>query len=387
MRRQNLALVLGEVARHGPVSRGRLAEITGLTRAAVGSLAAELATAGLVEEAGPAPMGRAGRPGALLSVSGSGPAGLGLEVGVDHLAACLVDLRGEIRALARVEVDNRGRPAEDVLAELASVALRVAGEGRAAGLDPVGGVLAVPGLRDASGVVEHAPNLGWHDVAPLPCLGERLGVPVEVENEANLGALAELWQGAGTPDFVHVSADAGIGAALVVGGRLLRGARGYAGELGHVPVHPEGPHCSCGARGCLETYAGTAAVLAAAAEAPGPDPVARLARLAEGGRGEVIEALAGAGRALGIALAGTVNLVDPAAVVLGGAYADLGRWLVPAMRAELEARVTVRPWAPGTLEVSRYGRLGPVLGAALTTTRRIIEDPWSFGSRPPLPPA
>jgi predicted NBD/HSP70 family sugar kinase len=101
----------------------------------------------------------------------------------------------------------------------------------------------------------------------------------------------------------------------------------------------------------------------------------------------VIEALAGAGRALGIALAGTVNLVDPAAVVLGGAYADLGRWLVPAMRAELEARVTVRPWAPGTLEVSRHGRLGPVLGAALTTTRRIIEDPWSFGSRPPLPPA
>ncbi|PWI44416.1 ROK family transcriptional regulator [Streptomyces sp. ICBB 8177] len=384
MRRQNLALVMGEVAAAGPVSRARVAEATGLTRAAVSSLVEELRAAGLVAERGPAPSGRVGRPGSDLVVDAEGPAGLGLEVGVGHLGACLADLGGRIRASLRVPADNRRRAPEAVLAQLADVAAEVTQE---AVPRPAGAVVAVPGLvGTAEGQVAHAPNLGWRHVPAADLLRRRLpdtlaALPLEVDNEANLGALADLWCGAGAADAVHISAEAGIGAALLVGGAIFRGASGFAGELGHVPVRPDGPPCACGARGCLEQYAGEAAVLRAAGlDAATGDPVAELARRAERSDAAVLDALDHAGAALGIALAGAVNLIDPAAVVLGGAYAELGAWLLPGMRRELAARVAVRPWRPQTLALSGLGRGGPVLGAAMVTVRRIVTDPGGYAA-------
>ncbi|MDF3287721.1 MULTISPECIES: ROK family transcriptional regulator [Streptomyces] len=373
MRRQNLALVMTTVAAHGPMSRAAVAERTGLTRAAVSSLVDELHSAGLLTESGSVPSGRAGRPGRALALSERGPAGLGLEVGVGHLGACVVDLRGEVRVWLRVAAANRNRRAEEVLAELTAVSERAVGEARASGLRPVAAVLAVPGLvGDAPGTVERAPNLGWRDVAASELCAH--GLPLEVDNEANLGALAELWQGAGACDFIHVSAAEGIGAALVVGGRVFRGARGFAGELGHVPVRPDGPVCACGARGCLEQYAGEEAVLRQAGLGRGEDAVRRLASRARDGDRRALGALERAGEALGTTLAGAVNLVDPAAVVLGGAYAELGDWLLPGMRRELATR-TLRRWPPEALLVSALGRRGPLTGAGMAAIRRIIEDP------------
>ncbi len=153
-------------------------------------------------------------------------------------------------------------------ADLGVLVRRVVTEAEAEGLWPAGLAVAVPGLvaRDARTVVR-APNLGWRDVdlgallsasaaGPAPD-APAADLPATVDNEANFGALAELWLAEGTPpDFLHVSAEIGIGAAVVVDGRLLRGTRGFAGELGHVPVRPDGPECACGGRGCLEQYAG-----------------------------------------------------------------------------------------------------------------------------------
>jgi predicted NBD/HSP70 family sugar kinase len=378
MRRLNLGLVLRTIADHGPVSRAAVAARTGLTRAAVSSLVDELGGLGVLSELGPEPSsGRVGRPGSALVVSGEGPAGVGLEIGVEHVAACVVDLRGEVRVTVREEAENRDREVREVLPGLVSVAERALAAAGGLGLRPVGGVVAVPGSV-AEGVVVRAPNLGWQGVALAPLLREPLGgVPLGVENEANLGALAELWAGGGPQDFVHVSAEAGIGAALVVGGRLFRGARGFAGELGHVTVYPDGPVCACGARGCLEQYAGERAVLRASGswDGDGGDRIGGLVRLAEVGDEAALTALDRAGTAMGTALAGAVNLIDPAAVVLGGAYAELAAWLLPGMRRELAARVQVRPWDPEAVVVSALGRRGPLLGAALSTVRRILEDP------------
>lgn len=388
MRRQNLALVMGVLAAHEPLSRAEVAERTGLTRAAVGSLVNELAAAGLTTELGPTRGGRAGRPGTALTLSGQGPAGLGLEIGVEHLGACVIDLHGTVRTWIRIEAPNRGRKPREVLAELSDVAAAAFRHAAAQGLHPVGAVVAVPGLVDAaSGTVEQAPNLGWRD-APITAAQDEWPpaplrpVPLEVENEANLGALAELWHGSTRPpDFIHVSAEAGIGAAMVVGGRLFRGARGFAGELGHVPVQPDGPECTCGARGCLEQYAGEETVLRAAGlSGAGNDRIKLLTDEALSGNRRVLEALEQAGRALGTALSGAVNLLDPAALVLGGAYAELGEWLLPGMRRELAARVTVRPWNPAELRLSELGRRGPLLGAGTVTIRRIIEDPARYAA-------
>ncbi|WP_326581207.1 ROK family protein [Actinacidiphila glaucinigra] len=380
------------VADHGEVSRAAVAVEVGLTRATVSTLVDELLATGLLVELGTQRPGTVGRPGTALALNDTGPAGLGAEVGVDHLAAVAVDLRGTVRARARVEADNRGRPAPEVLRELAALVAEVRREARAAGLAPAGLTLAVPGLvgRDRQ-VVMRAPNLGWEDVDAAGWF-ERSGgsglaaspVPVTVENEANLGALAELWLGGheGVTDFVHVSAEIGIGAALVVDGRLFRGARGFAGELGHVPVHPTGPRCSCGARGCLEQYAGEEAVLRAAGIAPErPDALKALQAAATQEDPAALKALAAAGQAFGIALSGAVNLLDPQAVVLGGTLASLAPWLRSAVERELGRRVTDRQWRADAVRVSRLGREGVLLGAAYSVVRAVLDDPQALRSR------
>ncbi|WP_030192638.1 ROK family protein [Streptomyces sp. NRRL S-87] len=377
MRRRNLAAVAGAVAAHGPLSRADVAGHTGLTRPAVSSLVDELIGRGALTETETAPTGRVGRPGRALALSDRGPAGLGLEIGVTHLAACVVDLRGEPRVWRRAERANAGRPAGQVLAEAAVLAADAESEAAALGLRVEGRVLAVPGVvpNTPGGLVANAPNLGWQAVRPADHWPDHDTVPVP-ENEANLGALAEQrQQGHPAETFVHVSAEAGIGAALVIDGQLFRGSRGFAGELGHLPVHPEGAPCPCGARGCLEQYAGEAAVLREAGLPGTGDPVALLAERAAAGDASTLRALDRAGRALGLALASAVNLVDPDGLVLGGAYAELAEWLLPPLRAELTARVTVRPWTPEAVRPSALGRRGPVLGAAWSTVQQIIADP------------
>ncbi|OIV35989.1 ROK family protein [Mangrovactinospora gilvigrisea] len=393
MRRRNLALVLRTVAERGPLSRASVANEVGLTRAAVSTLVEDLLAAGLLAELGPerSQRGRVGRPGSALRLAAgrSAPVGLGAEIGVDHLAVCAVDLRGAVLAHVHEETDNRGRPPSAVVGRLAELAAKLT-EGLDAGGPPAGLAVAVPGLvgDPADGVVARAPNLDWTEEPVAAPLRDRLGgLPVTVDNEANLGALAEMWlcRPPGVRDFLHVSAGIGVGAALVMDGRLRRGARGFAGELGHVPVRPSGPVCSCGARGCLEQYAGEEAVLRAAGIDPAEaarqaGPAGRVRLLAERARrgdGRVRGALVRAGTALGIALAGTVNLLDPAAVVLGGGFAEVAPWALAAVQRELAERLPARG-VPRLLEVSVLGREGPLLGAGNSVIRGIVEDPVGY---------
>ncbi|MGJ5749795.1 putative NBD/HSP70 family sugar kinase [Streptomyces puniciscabiei] len=378
MRRRNLARVLHAVGAEGSLSRAAVASRIGLTRAAVSTLVDELIRWGLLEELGPERPGRVGRPGSALALSGRGPAGIGAEIGVDHLAVCAVDLRGVVRARAVRHGANRGRPPGPVVEELTELVRRVVAEAEGEALWPAGLAVAVPGLvaRDGRTVVR-APNLDWHDTD----LGVLLphAWPLTVDNEANFGALAELWLGDGTArDFLHVSAEIGIGAAVVVDGGLLRGTRGFAGELGHVPVRPDGPPCPCGGRGCLEQYAGEEAVLRAAGLEPREDLVGLLAGRAEQGDEGVRAALRDAGTALGIALTGAVNLLDPETVVLGGALAGLSPWLLPSLETELTSR-TAGPPCPVT--VSRLGPEGPLLGAAHSVVRGVLDDPAVVAER------
>ncbi|NJP68291.1 ROK family protein [Streptomyces sp. ventii] len=387
MRRRNLAAVLYAVADGGPASRARVADRIGLTRTAVSTLVDDLLAAGLLAEAGLGHSGAPGRPGTVLALSDRGPCGLGAEIGVDHLAVCAVDLRGRVRARAAVDSANRGSEPGPVLARLAELVTRVGTEVTAAGLHPAGLRVAVPGLvsRGHAHVVQ-APNLGWRDVdlttGPLAGHG-----PLTADNEANLGALAELWIGdpvCRTGDVLHISAEIGIGSAILTDGQLLRGNRGFAGELGHVPVRRRGEPCACGGRGCLEQYAGEAALLRAVgldparavAEHPGPGGrSAYLAGRAADGDRDVLRALRGAGTDLGIALTGATHLLDPHALVLGGALAVLAPWLLPTLTAELGRRLGAAP----LLVVSRLGADGPLLGAAHAVTRSVLDDPLRTG--------
>jgi predicted NBD/HSP70 family sugar kinase len=359
VRRQNLALVLREIADGEPVSRAGIAQRTGLTRGTVSSLVEELITAGLVTELAAA-RGGTGRPASPLQLNRRGPAGLGIEIGVEEIGACVVDLSGTVRAQRVVPSGHRSREPADGLDRAAELAAEVVAD---AGLWIEGAGVALPGVVGPDGVLQRAPNLPrWVDVAVDAELTTRLGVRVDTGNEADLAALAELWFGARLPDFVHVSGGVGVGAGVVLGGELFRGPGGRAGELGHVVVDPDGPACNCGGRGCLEQLAGQEAML-------------RLAGVADVDAlvGAPGAALATAARALGIALTAVVNLVDVTDVVLGGFYARLGSELRTAVAAELRTRVPTRPDV--RVQLSRTGTGGALRAAAACVVRQRLRNP------------
>ena len=359
VRRHNLALVLREVAGPLPVSRAAVAARTGLTRGTVSSLVEELISAGLVTELAAA-RGATGRPASPLQLDPSGPAGLGVEIGVDAVGACVVDLTGAVRARRVAHSDHRDELSAAGLATAEALATEVVAE---AGLPIAGAAVALPGVVGADGVLVRAPNLPrWVDVAVGEELGGRLGLPVQAGNEADLAALAELWSG-GPADAIHVSGGIGVGAGILLGGRLFRGASGRAGEIGHVVVEPDGRPCSCGGRGCLETVAGLTALLRAA-------DIADLADLVAVRPPDVLAAV---GRALGVALAGAVNLLDVPAVVLGGIYPRCGEPLLHAVRAELAVRVVSRPAVD--VRFSALGADAALRGAATAVVHDLLADP------------
>jgi predicted NBD/HSP70 family sugar kinase len=379
VRRHNLGVVLRHVADHGPRSRAAIAQETGLNKTTVSSLVGELIDFGLVRETEVELRGTVGRPALPVELSGRRVVGLGLELGVDFLAVRAADLTGDERHRALVTVDNRGRPVDDVLGDLGRMGEEALAAVRGQDLLTTGAVVAVPGLVASDGRLLVAPNLGWTGVSVPQLLADRLGrppFPIEAENEANLGGLAELWEGAGREfrDFIYISGELGIGAGLIVGGELFRGAHGFGGELGHTTVDPEGDVCACGNRGCLETRVALGALLRAA----GLDPGARVTELAERGKaGEqrVVETLTEAGHWLGVGVASAANLLNPRGVVVGGYFATLAPWLLPGLQEELDARVLAAEWDPPRVVTSKLGAEAAVRGASAQALHRVFADP------------
>ncbi|WP_257585107.1 MULTISPECIES: ROK family transcriptional regulator [unclassified Streptomyces] len=384
MRERNLAVLLGVIAEHQPVTRARLAVLTGFTKTTVSNLIAVLAEAGLVHDGDMLHEGDRGRPGIGVSVNGAGAAGLGLEVNVDYLAAAVLDLGRRVRYRLLVAADNRNRKPGEIAAALARLARQAVDSANEQGLPVIGANVALPGLVDRAGMLR-APNFAWRDVpaADFTDLGlSGLKLPTGAENEANLAALGELWFGAGHAalgDFVHVSGEIGIGAGVVLDGRVFQGAHGYAGELGHLQVDPAGEPCACGARGCLERVAGRDAILRAAglgdsAAAVGPlEPLSALTTLLDAGDRDATEAVRRAGDALGRALTAVVKVLDPDSIVLGGIFSALAAWTTPSVEAALRAG-GLYGQVP-TVAVSSLGKNAAVLGAAGQVVEHVYADP------------
>lgn len=396
LREQNIAVVAHQIFRATtPPSRADVSTATGLTRATVSALVDRLIKARIVSELPPAPLRRAGRPAVPLAPAHGTLVGIGLEVNVDYLSGTVVDLAGEVVASASIPGDFHHSDPVDVLERLAdftrdllaSAKLRVpdADHLRVAGV-----TVALPGLVDAStSTLRVAPNLGWADLSPvdLSAIARHTGTaPLTIGNEANLAALAQVVQpsdDAGDDDggeppmprsFLYVSADVGIGAAIIVDGEPFLGGRGWSGELGHVVVDPHGPPCECGATGCLEQYAGKDALLRAAGLATTASTVDVLGS-AGAGSVQAQDALERAGTALGSALADFMNLIDIPAVVLGGAYSDLADALEPFVREQLTSRVLSAPWSEFEIRRAVVGHGAAATGGARAVLREVVADP------------
>jgi predicted NBD/HSP70 family sugar kinase len=389
VRRHNLGVVLRHVADHGPRSRATIALETGLNKTTVSSLVTELIGLDLLVERGLEQRGTVGRPGQVVELSGQGVVALGLEINVDYLAVRAVDLTGADRHRSLEVRDLRRLPVDDVLDRVAALAGEALDAVMEEGLRPMGATVALPGLVDAArGALLVAPNLGWSDVGVVDELHERLSgpsFPLAADNEANLAALAELWEGTarGFSDVLYVSGEIGVGGGIILGGELFRGAHGFGGEFGHMTLDAGGRRCACGSRGCLETVAGLEALLeiagldpAGAATTTGSgEPVAQLAARARAGDEQALAALREGGRWLGLAIASAANLLNFQAVVLGGFFGQLSTWLAAPIARELEVHVLASEWAVPRLLPSTLGPEAAVRGAAALSLRRVLADP------------
>ncbi|WP_026931427.1 ROK family transcriptional regulator [Glycomyces tenuis] len=382
LRELNLELVFRHVlAAERPISRTELASVTGLTRPTITRIVEELIAGRLVTETGSARDGRAGRPRVGLILSRSGPAGLGLDIRADGLAACVVDLTGTVRHLAFAPFAFADAEPAAVMGRLAAMASAAVEAVAAERLTVVAVTLAVPGPVD-KGVVRSAPALGWADVDAGSLLRSGLGhldLPITVDNEANLAAHGELHATRGELDnFVYVSGGLHIGAGIILDGRLVRGSRGWSGELGHVTVDPEGRRCPCGSRGCLQTYASPQALLGDSPAPAGTMPELAVTTRADEGDAATLAAIDEAGTALGVALSNVLNILDIGTVLLGGGFALLSSWVTDRVEDEIARRVLSAAWAPVAVRPAILGPDAAAIGAALSFIDRLRLDPAAW---------
>jgi predicted NBD/HSP70 family sugar kinase/biotin operon repressor len=352
----------------GVASRAEIARRTGLSRSTVSSIVADLQSNGLVvdrETGGSATLG-SGRPPALIALDSSAGLAVGIDFGKRHLAVALADLSHEILA-ERWVVMRDDYAADEGMLRATKLVERVLDEGDA-NRDRVLGVgMGIPGPLRATGVVGSSAILpGWVGRSPEERMAQLLELPVHGGNDANLGALAEFTYGAGrgSSNLVYLKLATGIGAGLVIDGRLFEGAGGTAGEIGHTTIDETGDICRCGNRGCLETYAGAAAIARllsrSLGEELGLDDV--LSR-ASGGDAGSRRALADAARHIGVAVANLCNLVNPERIVVGGSMGRAGDLLLDPLRESVNLRAI--PSAAEDVEIvpGELGERAELLGA------------------------
>jgi predicted NBD/HSP70 family sugar kinase len=340
LRGRNRQRVMEIVRMQGRVSQADIARATGLSRTTVSTLIAELKESGLVVDLETTPrQARGGRPGVELALRDPSQVVAGFDFGHSHVGVAMADLGHTVLAESRLELDvNRNAmEALDSAARMFQDVLTRTGVDRK---NVLGAGIGIPGPVDrARGTAGSATILpDWVGLRIALEMELRLGIPVQIENDANLGALAELTWGAGRDcsNFAYVKAATGIGAGIVIDGRLLRGATGTAGEIGHTTLDEAGPLCYCGNRGCLETVASGPAIV----ELVGPMngellSLSQIVQLAATGEVRCRRAVADAGREIGVAVAGLCNLINPERVIIGGLLSRGGEVLLRPLRESI----------------------------------------------------
>jgi predicted NBD/HSP70 family sugar kinase len=344
LRGRNRDRVVGALRERGRISQADIARLTGLSRTTVHTLVSELKDAGVVHEVEVGvPDVRGGRPAVLLMLRHSSLAVVGIDFGHSHVGVAVADIGHNVLAEVRCDLDvsHDARAALDAAVRMVD---QVLAEARMEAKSVIGAGIGIPGPVDrARGAAGSATILpGWTGLQIRSEMQERLGVPVEIENDANLGALAELTWGAGREcsSFAYVKAATGIGAGIVIDGKLLRGASGTAGEIGHTTLDEAGALCYCGNRGCLETVASGPAIIRLVGPLDGEVPsLARIVELAVAGDVRCQRAIADAGHEIGVAIAGLCNLINPERVVVGGLLSRTGEVLLHPMRESIRRHV------------------------------------------------
>jgi glucokinase-like ROK family protein len=380
VRQHNTAIIIQTVRQHTPLSRAEIAARTGLNRSTVSAIINELIDEKAIEET-VLQSEKIGRPGMLLKLNPHYGFTVGIDVNVDYIATVILDYSYTILWEKRVPVVS---PSEQdaVLKQAIDLTQSAVTLGIDQRMKPLGIGVVVPGLVDVrEGILILGPNLGWENV-PIRSLWEsHFNLPIVVENDANAAAMGELYIGEArdVPHFIFINVGVGIGGGIVIDGNLLRGSRGFASEVGHMVVEPNGKPCACGSRGCLETVTGKKAIINTLKEkikqAPLVQPflnedsingltLDQAVEAAANGHPVCIEQLQSVGHYLGLVIGGLVNVFNPELVVIGGYSREMGAQLLPDLRASAQKHTMLVSRKDLDIRPSRFGVSSSVIGAA-----------------------
>ena len=391
MREMNRTVILDVIREEDSISRAAIAKRTRLSRSTVSSIITELLEAQLVTEVG---QGRSsgGRRPILLKFNYIAGYVVGVDLGATHIIVLVADLNGQV--VARTETDFSVAVGPETGLKQIAQTVRLCLEQAGLRLEQVMGVgLGVPGPVDyAQGRVVAPPIMpGWHGVALRERLADYLGVPIYVDNDANLGALSEHCRGAGRgyPNLAYIKVGTGIGCGLVLNGEMYRGELGSAGEIGHVTIDENGPPCKCGSYGCLESMAGGPAIALRAQQAIRAGQVTSLSRIqpvesitardvalaAHAGDRLSQQLYAEAGKHIGVALSSLANLLNPGLIIIGGGVAQAGHVLLDPIRKTMHQRALQSVAQSSQIVQSILGRDASALGAVDLALREALKTP------------
>jgi glucokinase-like ROK family protein len=360
----NKSIVLHHIRNYSPISRARIAEMTGLTKATVSSLINELMESSLANEIGTGESSGGRKPMMLLFNSTAGYA-LGIDLGVNYIRAVLTDLKGTIVEEYKVQHDNS--VLELAIAELKACIREMLRRAPESVYGIIGIGIGIPGISDGQGQVLFAPNLGWVNVPLQQIVEDEFGIAVVIDNEANAGAVGEKEFGAGreAANLVYISVGIGIGAGIIIKGELYRGSSGFSGEIGHMSIQHDGKQCRCGNAGCWEMYASENALYEAARAVISGNKIdmETLLTLAEAEDPTVVKLFERLGHFLGVGVVNIINGFNPELIIVGGRLAEAGQWLRPTMLQSMNARSLPYPRERLQVEFSQLGSRSAVLGA------------------------
>lgn len=386
IRAQHTALMIRLLWKERSISRADLARHTGLSRSTVSAIVADVLETSLVEETGSGESNGGRRP-IMLSFDDDAYAIVGVDMGASHVGVAVTNLRGEVKSWStrahRVQTDPLGTIA--LIHQLVTQGLREAGVSKKRVL---GMGVAVPSPVNPKAPGKLLPLIlpHWADIDLVEALSAAHGVPVLVDNDANLGALAEHWWGVGVGarQLAYVKVATGLGAGLIIDGKIYRGGAGIAGEIGHTAIDRTGPRCICGLNGCLTTYVGARALVdqvrarreheASSLGTPRTLTLERLIGAAIEGDALAVDVVRSAGVNLGIGIANLLNLLNPQMVVLGGALVRTGELLLGPLRETLETRSLSESIAHAEVVQSKLGEQGTAIGAATFVLAAALED-------------
>ena len=397
VRERNLSVVLRYIwEAGGPITRARLTEISGLNKSTIGALLTQLQAWGFVREIGTQNVGP-GRPGVLIDINPNAGRIIGVEIGVDFISVVLADLRANVVWRRQIDTNGAlklGQP--QVMAQTEMLVHEAMQQAQADGPRVLGIGLGVPGLIDhMTGTLLFAPNLGWHDVPLRDMWQTTFQVPVIVENEAKAAALGEKMLGVARDydNFLYLSAGVGLGGGFVIDGKLYGGAGGFAGEIGHMTLVPDGPQCNCGNRGCWETLIGPRAILdrvrqaatlghtpilMALPEIKGDANAIRMTHVLQAAalnEPAVLNSFNEVGRYLGIGVASLINAFNPSMVVLGGVLSLAGPYILQYAQQEVNVRALTAARESVTICLSAFKFDACVMGGISLIVREILNSP------------